>query len=76
MVVEDLKDLEISISVHPFQIFEDFFSDDVFGGRRSRRRSSNRGNDLRYDVTVGLEDIYAGINKKINYTTYKKCSRC
>ena len=58
-------------------IFEDFFSDDVFGGgRSSRRRSSNRGNDLRYDITVGLEEAYTGINKKINYTTYKKCSRC
>ena len=58
-------------------IFEDFFSDDVFrGGRSSGRRSSNRGNDLRYDISVNLEEAYTGSNKKINYTTYKKCLRC
>ena len=58
-------------------IFEDFFGDDIFGGGRgSSRRASNRGNDLRYDVTISLEDAYSGLNKKVNYTTYKKCSRC
>ena len=59
-------------------IFEDFFGDDIFGGggRRSGRRASNRGNDLRYDVSISLEDAYTGLNKKINYTTYKKCLRC
>ena len=58
-------------------IFEDFFGDDIFGGRRgSSRRGSNRGNDLRYDVSISLEDAYSGLNKKVNYTTYKKCSRC
>ena len=58
-------------------IFEDFFGDDIFGGgRRTGRRSSNRGNDLRYDVSINLEDAYKGLNKKISYTTYKKCSRC
>ena len=36
----------------------------------------NRGNDLRYDVSIGLEEAYSGLNKKVNYTTYKKCSRC
>ena len=59
-------------------IFEDFFGDDIFGGGRGRssRRSSNRGNDLRYDVSISLEDAFSGLSKNINYTTYKKCSRC
>ena len=58
-------------------IFEDFFGDDVFGGGgRSGRRTSNRGNDLRYDVSISMEEAYSGLNKKVNYTTYKKCSRC
>ena len=57
-------------------IFEDFFGDDIFGSSRgSRRRSSNRGNDLRYDINIDLEDAYKGTSKKINYTTYKKCTR-
>ena len=33
-------------------IFEDFFGDDIMGGGRSSRRSSNRGNDLRYDISI------------------------
>ena len=54
-------------------IFEDFFGDDIFGGGRGRssRRSSNRGNDLRYDVSISLEDAFSGLSKNINYTTYK-----
>ena len=55
-------------------IFEDFFSD--FGGGGSSRRSSNRGNDLRYDVGINLEDAYKGIQKDVKYTTYKSCSSC
>ena len=39
-------------------IFEDFFSD--FGGGQTRR-SSNRGNDLRYDVSINLEEAYRGL---------------
>ena len=56
-------------------IFEDFFSDFTGGSRSSSRRSSsNRGNDLRYDLSISLEEAYKGLEKKINYTTYKKCS--
>jgi molecular chaperone DnaJ len=55
-------------------IFEDFFGD--FGGSGTSRRSSNRGNDLRYDVSISLEEAYKGIEKNIRYTTYKKCSDC
>ena len=55
-------------------IFEDFFSD--FGGGGSTRRSSNRGNDLRYDVNIDLEEAYKGIEKNVKYTTYKACSSC
>ena len=55
-------------------IFEDFFGD--FGGGGSPRRSSNRGNDLRYDVNITLEDAYKGLEKNVKYNTYKKCSSC
>ena len=57
-------------------IFEDFFGDDFIGGGRSARRSSFRGNDLRYDLSINLEDAYKGIEKNIKYTTYKKCNDC
>jgi molecular chaperone DnaJ len=59
-------------------IFEDFFGD--FTGDSSRgsggRSSSSRGNDLRYDLTISLEDAYKGLDRKIEYTTYKKCGDC
>ena len=54
-------------------IFEDFFSD---FGSSSSRRTSNRGNDLRYDVSITLEDAFKGLEKNVKYTTYKKCSTC
>ncbi len=60
-------------------IFEDVFGDlgDFgFGGSRSRARSNRRGNDLRYDVTIDLNDAFTGVDRKINYTTYKKCKTC
>ena len=62
-------------------IFEDIFGDfGDFGfgtSRRSRRgRASNRGNDLRYDVSIDLDDAFTGPEKQINYTTYKKCKTC
>ena len=50
--------------VHLFSdIFEDFFSD--FGGGGSRR-TSNRGNDLRYDVSINLEEAYKGTEKTLD----------
>ena len=61
-------------------IFEDVFGDfgDFgFGGGRSRRgRTNNRGSDLRYDVSIELNDAFTGTEKNISYTTYKKCKTC
>ena len=37
----------------------------TFGGG-STRRSSNRGNDLRYDITISLEEAYKGLEKMLN----------
>jgi molecular chaperone DnaJ len=49
-------------------IFEDFFGDFGGGGRRnSRRSSSNRGSDLRYDLSITLEEAYSGKNKIYNF---------
>ena len=61
-------------------IFEDVFGDfgDFgFGGARSgRSRTINRGSDLRYDISIELNDAFSGTEKKISYTTYKKCKTC
>ena len=58
-------------------IFEDFFGDFGGGGRsRSRRSSNNRGSDLRYDLSITLEEAYEGKKKDIKFSTTEKCNTC
>jgi len=58
-------------------IFDDFF--EGFGGtsRRTRRRSSGyRGEDLRYDLSISLEDAYRGKKQEINFSSTETCHKC
>lgn len=59
--------------------FSDIFSD-FFGGGNSRGRSGAstqlRGSDLRYNLTLTLEEAYKGIEKTIKFTTAVKCNTC
>jgi len=58
-------------------IFDDFF--EGFGGSRSRRRgrsSSFRGADLRYDLSISLEEAYNGKKQEISFLSSEKCERC
>ena len=58
-------------------IFEDFFGDFGGGGRsRSRRSTSNRGSDLRYDLSITLEEAYKGKKQDIKFSTTEKCETC
>ena len=55
--------------------FDDFF--EGFGGTRGRRRSSDfRGADLRYDLSISLEDAYNGKKQEINFASSDKCGTC
>ena len=57
--------------------FDDFF--EGFGGtrRRGRRRSVDyRGEDLRYDLSISLEDAYNGKKQEINFSSSDKCEKC
>ena len=58
-------------------IFDDFFGD-LGGGRRGgrRRQSQNRGADLRYDLSVSLEEAYLGKKQEIKFSSSEKCDRC
>jgi len=58
-------------------IFEDFFGD-FGGGARSRGRSSsnNRGSDLRYDLSITLQEAYEGKKQDIKFSTTEKCTTC
>ena len=56
-------------------IFEDFFSD--FGERGGRRRKTNfRGSDLRYDLSITLEEASTGKKQDIKFSTSEKCNTC
>ena len=58
-------------------IFEDFFGD-FGGGRRGSKsgNSNNRGSDLRYDLSVFLEEAYLGKKQNIQFSTSDKCNTC
>ena len=51
-------------------IFEDFFVDFGVNRRTSRgRSSSNRWSDLRYDLSITLEEAYSGKKQNIQFST-------
>ena len=63
-------------SNHFSDIFEDFFGEGFGGGGRRSRRSNNRGSDLRYDLSISLEEAYTGKKQDIKFSTSEKCDTC
>ena len=63
-------------SNHFSDIFEDFFGEGFGGGSRRSRRSNNRGSDLRYDLSISLEEAYNGKKQDIKFSTTEKCDTC
>ena len=58
-------------------IFEDFFGEGFGGGSSRRSRRSNyRGSDLRYDLSISLEEAYTGKKEDIKFSTSEKCDIC
>jgi len=58
-------------------IFEDFFGDFGNNGRSGGRRSANnRGSDLRYDLSITLEEAHEGKKQDIKFSTTEKCNTC
>ncbi len=55
------------------EIFEDFFGDAT--SSRTRRRAE-RGNDLRYNLTISFEDAAFGKEVKIKIPRWENCSDC
>jgi molecular chaperone DnaJ len=54
--------------------FEDIFGG--FGGASSRGRAVRRGQDLRVDLQLSLEEIAEGVSKKIKVNYKSKCDTC
>lgn len=59
--------------------FSDIFGDvfgDIFGGGRSGRSQVFRGADLRYELSLSLEQAVAGDSVNIDVPTQVECDRC
>lgn len=58
-------------------IFGDFFGfSDLFGSGARRRTSRHKGEDLRYDLEIGFQDAFQGLNAEILIPREELCSRC
>lgn len=54
-------------------IFEEFFG---FGTRTGRRDRSRKGNDLRYDMELTLEEAFSGKEEEIAFKKWDICESC
>lgn len=68
---------------HQFNDFSDIFGafSDIFGGETGRRggasaTAQNEGSDLRYDITLTMEEAFSGKVVDVNFTAPSKCDDC
>ena len=65
----------VDFSDMPFaDIFDTFFGGGL--GGRARRERSNRGDDLRYDLTITFEEAFTGAEKQVEIARLATCERC
>ncbi|MDG1866172.1 MAG: molecular chaperone DnaJ [Yoonia sp.] len=55
-------------------VFDDLFGN--FGGGGRQRSSAQRGNDLRYNLRINLEDAFSGLQKTVNVPAAVSCGSC
>jgi len=68
----------------PFDIFREVFGgagggsifENIFGGQQSDPSQPQRGDDLRYDLEITLEEAALGCEKEISVTKLDKCETC
>ena len=65
----------VDFSDTPFaDIFDTFFGGGF--GARTRRERSNRGDDLRYDMTITFEESFTGVERQIDVARLATCDHC
>jgi molecular chaperone DnaJ len=65
----------VDFSDMPFgDIFDTFFGGGM--GSRSRRQRTNRGDDLRYDLTIAFEEAFTGTERQVDVSRLATCARC
>ena len=57
-------------------VFDDLFGDMMGSRNGGGRTRAVRGNDLRYNLRITLEEAYIGLQKTINVTTAVGCTAC
>ena len=58
-------------------VFDDLFGDFMGGrGGGGRRNAAQRGNDLRYNLRINLEDAFSGMQKTVTVPTAVGCGSC
>ncbi len=58
-------------------VFDDLFGDFMGGrGGGGRRSAAQRGNDLRYNLRINLEDAFSGMQKTVTVPTAVVCGSC
>ncbi|MFA6088572.1 MAG: molecular chaperone DnaJ [Candidatus Woesearchaeota archaeon] len=57
-------------------VFENFFGGQFSGRSGSRRNNGRKGNDLRFDLDISLDEAYSGTIKTIIIPKEEKCSNC
>ena len=68
----------------PFDIFKDVFGgggggsifENLFGGQQADPSQPRRGDDLRYDLEITLEEAALGCEKEISVTKLDACETC
>jgi molecular chaperone DnaJ len=57
-------------------IFEDLFEGFFGGGERGRRTRARRGDDLRYDLEISLDEAAEGLETKLQIPRHETCETC
>ncbi len=60
------------------EVFGDLF-ENLFGGQGGQRgggRRGARGNDMKYETTISLEDAFKGVQLPLNFQRVETCATC
>ena len=57
-------------------MFSDIFSEFVNGGRGARQNYAQRGQDVRYNMSITLEESFSGLEKEITIPSSETCEEC
>ncbi|MBA8667500.1 molecular chaperone DnaJ [Holosporaceae bacterium 'Namur'] len=57
-------------------LFGGIFNEFMGGGARTSSRDMGRGSDLRYNLSISLEEAYSGAKQNVKYKTAVKCETC